>query len=33
MRDNLTKRMREDVSGWQDILNLPEKLASDMARE
>ena len=28
LRDELTARMRSDESGWRDVLNLPESLAS-----
>jgi hypothetical protein len=24
MRDELTERMREDNSGWEDVLTMPE---------
>src|SRR5256884_42132 len=30
LRDNLTAKMREDHSGWQDVLKLPEQLASEI---
>ncbi|PYS51753.1 MAG: hypothetical protein DMF68_03375 [Acidobacteria bacterium] len=31
LRDGLTEKMREDNSGWQDILKLPEDLAPEIA--
>jgi nicotinate phosphoribosyltransferase len=31
LRDDLTARMREDHSGWQDLLTLPEGLAPEIA--
>jgi nicotinate phosphoribosyltransferase len=33
LRDGLTIKMREDHSGWQAVLKLPEKLAAELARE
>jgi nicotinate phosphoribosyltransferase len=30
LRDELTERMREDESGWQQILSLPEPLAAEL---
>ncbi|MDT5122322.1 MAG: nicotinate phosphoribosyltransferase [Acidobacteriota bacterium] len=30
LRDGLTAQMREDHSGWQDILKLPEALAAEL---
>jgi nicotinate phosphoribosyltransferase len=31
LRDELTTQMREDHSGWQDVLKLPEQLAAEIA--
>ena len=31
LRDELTSQMRQDHSGWRDVLNLPEQLAADVA--
>ncbi|MDQ3742839.1 MAG: hypothetical protein M3444_00365 [Acidobacteriota bacterium] len=31
LRDELTERMRADESGWQEILNVPQMLAEDLA--
>jgi len=31
MRDELTAKMREDDSGWRDVLNLPENLSSELS--
>jgi hypothetical protein len=31
LRDELTRRMRTDGSGWQEILNVPQTLAEDLA--
>jgi nicotinate phosphoribosyltransferase len=35
LRDELTARMREDESGWQDVLRVPDSLAAELpaARE
>src|SRR5918912_1865090 len=33
LRDTLTVGMREDNSGWQDVLKLPENLASELNGE
>src|SRR5437868_3657519 len=30
LRDDLTEKMREDNSGWQDVLKLPEDLAPEI---
>ena len=30
LRDDLTAQMREDHSGWQQILNVPEQLRKDI---
>ena len=30
LRDNLTKRMREDNSGWQEILAVPEMMSDNL---
>jgi nicotinate phosphoribosyltransferase len=32
LRDNLTKKMLEDRSAWQDVLKLPEQLAAEITR-
>jgi nicotinate phosphoribosyltransferase len=32
LRDDLTQKMREDRSAWQDVLKLPEQLAAEIAR-
>jgi nicotinate phosphoribosyltransferase len=32
LRDDLTARMREDESGWQQILNVPESLSSELSQ-
>jgi nicotinate phosphoribosyltransferase len=32
LRDDLTARMREDRSGWQKVLRLPDELAGQMRR-
>jgi hypothetical protein len=31
LRDELTARMRADESGWQQILNVPERLVEELA--
>jgi nicotinate phosphoribosyltransferase len=33
LRDNLTEQMREDHSGWKDVLKVPESLAGELARK
>jgi nicotinate phosphoribosyltransferase len=33
LRDHLTERMREDHSGWKDVLKIPESLAGELARK
>jgi hypothetical protein len=30
LRDGLTSKMREDHSGWHDVLKLPEQLAAEI---
>lgn len=30
LRDDLTARMREDVSGWEELLNVPDSIASEL---
>ncbi|MDT5063809.1 MAG: nicotinate phosphoribosyltransferase [Acidobacteriota bacterium] len=32
LRDGLTEKMREDHSGWKDVLKVPESLAGELAR-
>ncbi|MDT4955557.1 MAG: nicotinate phosphoribosyltransferase [Acidobacteriota bacterium] len=32
LRDGLTEKMREDHSGWKDVLKVPESLAAELAR-
>jgi len=31
MRDELTAKMREDLSGWRDVLNLPDSLSASVS--
>jgi nicotinate phosphoribosyltransferase len=33
LRDGLTEQMREDHSGWKDVLKVPESLAGELARK
>jgi nicotinate phosphoribosyltransferase len=33
LRDNLTAKMREDVSGWQEVLKVPEQLGEELSRK
>jgi nicotinate phosphoribosyltransferase len=33
LRDGLTAQMREDHSGWKDVLKVPESLAGELARK
>jgi nicotinate phosphoribosyltransferase len=33
LRDALTAKMREDHSGWKDVLKVPESLAAELARK
>jgi nicotinate phosphoribosyltransferase len=33
LRDGLTEKMREDHSGWKDVLKVPESLAGELARK
>ncbi len=33
LRDQLTERMREDSSGWQEVLKVPEHLQAEVARK
>src|ERR1043165_688405 len=33
LRDGLTRKMREDVSGWQEVLKVPERLSEDLPRK
>jgi nicotinate phosphoribosyltransferase len=33
LRDNLTAKMREDVSGWQEVLKVPEQLGKELSRK
>jgi hypothetical protein len=30
LRDDLTARMREDSSGWQEVLSVPERLSEEL---
>jgi nicotinate phosphoribosyltransferase len=33
LRDGLTEKMREDHSGWKDVLKVPESLAGELAHK
>jgi nicotinate phosphoribosyltransferase len=33
LRDELTTKMREDISGWQDVLEVPKRLSQELSKK